>query len=68
MDLSAYRNVVDFKNICRACMDNQNSRKKIEEEKIRVDNKTIPVLELLNFVHEVRVSEFKCLTYLRSII
>ncbi|CAG9768786.1 unnamed protein product [Ceutorhynchus assimilis] len=55
MDLSAYKNVVDFKNICRTCMNNQNCRTKIEEEKIRVDNKVIPILELLNFVHEVKM-------------
>ncbi|ERL91116.1 gastrula zinc finger protein XlCGF57.1 [Dendroctonus ponderosae] len=55
MDLSAYKNVVDFKNICRTCMNNQNYRKKIDEEKIRVDNNSISVLELLNFVHEVKI-------------
>lgn len=56
MDLSAYKNVVDFKNICRTCMNNQTYRRRIDEEKIRVDNNSIPVLELLNIVHEVKVS------------
>ncbi|KAF7268218.1 hypothetical protein GWI33_018677 [Rhynchophorus ferrugineus] len=55
MDLSAYKNLVDFKNICRTCMNNQNMRQKIREEKIKVDNKNISVLELLNLVHEVKL-------------
>ncbi|XP_066256775.1 gastrula zinc finger protein XlCGF57.1-like [Euwallacea similis] len=55
MDLSSYKNVVDLKNICRTCMNNQIYRKKIEDEKIRVDNRTITVLELLNTVHEVKL-------------
>lgn len=56
MDLSAYKNLVDFKNICRTCMNNQNMRQKIREEKIKVDNKNISVLELLNLVQEVKVN------------
>ncbi|XP_050314270.1 zinc finger protein 723-like [Anthonomus grandis grandis] len=55
MDLAAYRNVVDFKNICRTCMNNQNNRVKMEDSTIRVENDTIPVLEVLNSVHEVKL-------------
>ncbi|KAL1501563.1 hypothetical protein ABEB36_006864 [Hypothenemus hampei] len=55
MDLSSYKNIVDLKNICRTCMNYQNHRKKIADEKVRVDNKTISVLELLNFVYEVKL-------------
>ena len=37
-------------------MNNQNCRQKIEEEKIRIDTKSISVLELLSFIHEIKVS------------
>lgn len=73
MDLSAYRNLVDFKNICRTCMNNQNLRHKIRDENIKVDNNNTSVLELLNVIYEVKLHKgfpdeicSTCLEQLRS--